>query len=125
MSAKPKYFCENCGSEVAANARVCPKCGKFFASVRCPRCGHLGTVQDFKKGCPSCHYAMTKEDIFGKEESLEEKTKPKKKKKSAKKNQKSKASILNLADEAAPTWMYVASVILLILTLALLFYRCQ
>ena len=62
---KAKYFCEGCGSEVAANAKMCPKCGKFFAAVRCPKCGHLGTVRNFMHGCPTCHYAMSKEEIFG------------------------------------------------------------
>lgn len=60
MAAKPKakYFCENCGSEVAANARFCPKCGKFFSSVRCPECGFTGDVKTFINGCPQCGYAM-------------------------------------------------------------------
>ena len=49
---KAKYFCEGCGSEVASNAKFCPKCGKFFAAVRCPNCGHIGTVKDFLHGCP-------------------------------------------------------------------------
>ncbi|MBO4404269.1 MAG: zinc ribbon domain-containing protein [Treponema sp.] len=60
-----KFFCEHCGSEVKANARFCPKCGKFFAAVRCPECGKLGSVSTFKQGCPRCHYAMTKEDLYG------------------------------------------------------------
>ena len=55
---KAKYFCENCGSEVPANARFCPKCGKFFSSVRCPKCGFTGDVKTFKFGCPQCGYAM-------------------------------------------------------------------
>ena len=61
---KAKYFCEGCGSEVASNAKFCPKCGKFFAAVRCPNCGHIGTVKDFLHGCPSCHYAMSHEEIY-------------------------------------------------------------
>lgn len=55
---KAKYFCENCSAEVAANAKFCPKCGKFFSSVRCPKCGHTGPSSAFKSGCPECHYAM-------------------------------------------------------------------
>ena len=35
-SKEAKFFCESCGSEVPRNSRVCPTCGKFFASVRCP-----------------------------------------------------------------------------------------
>ena len=36
-----KFFCENCGEEVAQNARFCNKCGRFFSAVRCPQCGKL------------------------------------------------------------------------------------
>ncbi|MBR1912599.1 MAG: zinc ribbon domain-containing protein, partial [Treponema sp.] len=64
-STSAKYFCENCGEEVAANARFCPHCGRFFSAVRCPQCGHMGAVTSFKDGCPKCHYAMTPDDIFG------------------------------------------------------------
>lgn len=62
---KPKYFCENCGEEVNAKARFCPHCGKFFSSVRCPNCGHTGSVDSFKKGCPACHYAISEEELRG------------------------------------------------------------
>jgi len=55
---KAKFFCENCGSEVPENARLCKKCGKFFISVRCPNCGKTGNSSDFKNGCPSCGYAV-------------------------------------------------------------------
>lgn len=55
---KTKFFCENCGSEVPENARMCKKCGKFFISVRCPKCGATGTNDDFASGCPKCGYAM-------------------------------------------------------------------
>jgi predicted amidophosphoribosyltransferase len=55
---KPGFFCDSCGAEVAWNAKVCPKCGKFFTSVRCPRCGFSGDSQLFKNGCPHCGYAV-------------------------------------------------------------------
>lgn len=55
-----KFFCENCGSEVPENAKLCKKCGKFFISVRCPSCGYTGTSKEFKQGCPQCGYAMGK-----------------------------------------------------------------
>lgn len=51
-----KFFCENCGSEVGQNARFCNKCGRFFASVRCPVCGKTGSSNAFINGCPSCGY---------------------------------------------------------------------
>ena len=41
---KAKYFCENCGSEVPAKAKFCPKCGKFFSSVRCPECSKVWKI---------------------------------------------------------------------------------
>ena len=40
-----KFFCESCGSEVPRKSRFCPVCGKFFASVRCPKCGHTGASE--------------------------------------------------------------------------------
>ncbi len=57
---KAKYFCENCGSEVPAKAKFCPKCGKFFSSVRCPECSYTGDTKEFIHGCPNCGYAMNK-----------------------------------------------------------------
>ena len=56
-SKKAKFFCESCGSEVRGNARFCPKCGRFFASVKCPKCGKIGDQSMFKNGCPVCGYA--------------------------------------------------------------------
>lgn len=57
---KAKFFCENCGSEVPENAKMCKVCGKFFISVRCPKCGATGSHNDFSKGCPKCGYAVNK-----------------------------------------------------------------
>ncbi|NLC93365.1 MAG: zinc ribbon domain-containing protein [Treponema sp.] len=59
-SKKAKFFCESCGSEVPANSKFCPTCGKFFASVRCPKCGKTGFNEEFKNGCPNCGYAVHK-----------------------------------------------------------------
>ncbi|MCR5495463.1 MAG: zinc ribbon domain-containing protein [Treponema sp.] len=59
-NTKAKFFCQNCGSEVPENAKLCTKCGKFFISVRCPSCGYTGTSKEFKEGCPQCGYAMGK-----------------------------------------------------------------
>ncbi len=59
-SKKAKFFCENCGSEVPENAKVCKVCGKFFISVRCPQCGAIGNHDDFAEGCPKCGYADPK-----------------------------------------------------------------
>lgn len=51
------YYCENCGAEVRRDAKVCPHCGRFFSSVKCPRCGYAGRPEDFKAGCPVCGYS--------------------------------------------------------------------
>jgi hypothetical protein len=53
----PRYFCENCGVEVKRNAKICPECGRFFASVRCPKCGFTGQPDNFISGCPRCGYS--------------------------------------------------------------------
>jgi hypothetical protein len=50
------FYCESCGAEVKLNAKICPKCGRFFASVRCPACGHIGGESAFVRGCPACGY---------------------------------------------------------------------
>ncbi len=55
-----KFFCENCGAEVAENARFCRSCGKFFTSVRCPACGMTGSSSMFNNGCPACGYAVNR-----------------------------------------------------------------
>lgn len=59
-SQSAKFFCENCGSEVPQNAKVCRHCGRFFSSVRCPVCGTTGTNKKFENGCPTCGYAVGK-----------------------------------------------------------------
>ena len=55
----PKFFCENCGQEVKRNTKVCPHCGRFFASVRCPSCNYMGHTDEFINGCPSCGFAVS------------------------------------------------------------------
>jgi hypothetical protein len=55
---EPRFFCEHCGAEVRRDARVCPRCGHFFSSVKCPKCGYSGKPDDFIGGCPSCGYAL-------------------------------------------------------------------
>jgi len=57
MKKKPRFFCDNCGTEVAQNAKACERCGRFFASVRCPACGYTGSEKVFSGGCPSCGYS--------------------------------------------------------------------
>jgi ssDNA-binding Zn-finger/Zn-ribbon topoisomerase 1 len=57
MGKKPRFFCDNCGAEVPMSAKSCPQCGRFFASVRCPKCGFTGNDEDFARGCPACGYS--------------------------------------------------------------------
>ena len=125
---KAKYFCESCGAEVAAKAKFCPKCGKFFSSVRCPKCGKLGNVNDFKHGCPQCHYAMSQEELYG---TTEENTldgrkhklsfKSKRRIKEAFREHERKTE----GGDGAPLWLFVCAIALLLVVTALIFYRCQ
>ncbi len=54
-----KFFCEFCDYEVPIDARFCPRCGHFFASVRCPVCGKTGDQNLFRHGCPQCGYGSS------------------------------------------------------------------
>jgi predicted amidophosphoribosyltransferase len=58
MGKKPRFFCDNCGEEVGRNDKTCPHCGRFFASIRCPKCGFSADDASFKKGCPACGYSV-------------------------------------------------------------------
>ncbi|MDR0688920.1 MAG: zinc ribbon domain-containing protein [Spirochaetaceae bacterium] len=53
----PRFFCEHCGAEVSRETKHCPRCGRYFASVRCPACGFVGEEGIFKGGCPVCGYS--------------------------------------------------------------------
>lgn len=125
---KAKYFCEHCGSEVAVNARFCPKCGKFFSSVRCPQCGFTGDARTFKTGCPKCHYAMPSSDQYGTASSDESKhklsLKSKKKIKKAFKSQKEKSGDFGVVSDDAPRWLYLLSLLVLALIIVVLVIRC-
>jgi predicted RNA-binding Zn-ribbon protein involved in translation (DUF1610 family) len=57
MKKKPRFFCDNCGTEVSAQTDKCPRCGRYFASIRCPKCGFSGDEGVFDKGCPVCGYS--------------------------------------------------------------------
>jgi ssDNA-binding Zn-finger/Zn-ribbon topoisomerase 1 len=46
------------------SAKNCPKCGRFFASVRCPKCGFTGRDEDFARGCPVCGYSTPPAGAF-------------------------------------------------------------
>ena len=114
-SKSAKYYCENCGEEVAANARFCPHCGRFFSAVRCPKCGYMGAVTAFKDGCPKCHYAMTPDDIFGTSTNLSESKKNDKSNKQQRKKKKEKKIKHNsdVRNDDVPVWLYIVSLIVL------------
>jgi len=57
LSKAPRFFCDNCGQEVGDDLKTCPFCGRYFASVRCPKCGFHGEDSLFVNGCPSCGYS--------------------------------------------------------------------
>jgi ssDNA-binding Zn-finger/Zn-ribbon topoisomerase 1 len=59
---KPHYFCDFCGKEVPGQAKLCPFCGHFFTSVRCPRCGFTSSAAKFRYGCPACGYSSPEQD---------------------------------------------------------------
>ncbi|HUX11565.1 MAG TPA: zinc ribbon domain-containing protein [Spirochaetia bacterium] len=54
---RARFFCENCRNEVRWDAKVCPHCGRFFSSVKCPSCEFVGESRLFVFGCPNCGYA--------------------------------------------------------------------
>lgn len=130
-SKKAKYFCENCGAEVSANARFCPNCGKFFAAVRCPRCSYTGTIKDFKFGCPKCHYAMTKDELYG-TQNQEETLDGRKHKLSRKSKNLIKKSFVahqnqtkkNISSDS-PTWLLIISILAVIFLVAIIFLKCN
>ncbi|MDR1301877.1 MAG: zinc ribbon domain-containing protein [Treponema sp.] len=55
---KIRFFCDNCGTEVAREEDACPECGRPFSSVRCPTCGFSGSLDDFQECCPACGYVV-------------------------------------------------------------------
>ena len=97
----PKFFCENCGSEVKRNAHFCPHCGRLFASVRCPSCNYFGTSSQFEK----CGYAFH----------------PEKEKKE--KNYTGTKTSHKAYDDTLPKWVYVIVFgIVLAVIIAILFH---
>ena len=117
MNKQPKFFCENCKAEVRRDAMICPHCGRFFASVRCPSCGFTGTHKEFKDGCPSCGYAFSSNtEATGSQRNS-------KRKKAVQKLRYSGSGSLERSGEAdpLPLWIY-GLVVLLGAILAAIFY---
>ena len=126
-----KFFCQCCGSEVPRKAKFCPKCGKFFASVLCPNCGHTGKTEDFINGCPECGYAVGKENKNGYSNLSADKksglttTRNIKIKKNRRylPLEKNKSKRTSAADSALPAWIYLVCLTLLA-GLVTLLYSC-
>ena len=117
-----KFFCENCGSEVPRKSRFCPVCGKFFASVRCPKCGHTGASEDFKKGCPECGYAVNSNVSLAQNkdsDDLFENYNESKNKIILNKSKTNKSG----QDGSLPVWIYITSILVLIILIICL-YSC-
>ena len=129
MNTQAKFFCENCNSEVRADARFCPTCGKFFSSVKCPMCGAVGTSQQFKDGCPKCGYAEGKSSQANSETKSTKKFAISNSKTSKKKSENANGSTLfpkrfvSKGDDALPAWIYIAAAVLLIGIIAFFIFR--
>jgi len=72
MGKKPRFFCDNCATEVGHNVKACPRCGRYFESVRCPSCNFVGNDDTFTNGCPVCGYSASPKTT----EFFQEKEKP-------------------------------------------------
>jgi predicted RNA-binding Zn-ribbon protein involved in translation (DUF1610 family) len=99
----PRFFCDNCGTEVDHDVQACPHCGRFFASVRCPACGFSGPEKLFTKGCPSCGYSAPKSHKRGR-------------------RMRSRAKPPRHAAPALPLWVYILSAAALLFALVALFF---
>ncbi len=117
-----KFFCESCGAEVPRNSKVCTTCGKFFAAVRCPKCGKTGNTDDFKNGCPSCGYAVHV-DYAGSTKNIKINNKSKFRLLSNTSSNTYKNKNIKGQDERLPVWIYISCIVVLII-LVLMLYSC-
>ena len=117
MNKQPKFFCENCNAEVRRDAVICPHCGRFFASVRCPACGFTGLHKEFKDVCPSCGYAFTPD---AQEHNNRQGKKQKKRKRFAVRYTEHETGTQSEADPL-PIWIY-GVVLMLCAVLAAIFF---
>lgn len=101
----PKFFCENCGKEVKRNASMCPHCGRFFASVKCPACNYTGDESRFRSGCPRCGYAVHRHNR--KKDFLQD----------------IKSSKPRFYDEGLPWWVYVVVFLAFLIVVGILLFH--
>jgi predicted RNA-binding Zn-ribbon protein involved in translation (DUF1610 family) len=107
LAKSPRFFCENCGAEVDRNTKTCPRCGRYFASVRCPACGFTGAEGLFAGGCPVCGYSSPGNHIRpagGKPSPRKEKTP-------------------RIAAGALPLWVYILTAFFLLCVFFVLYFR--
>jgi len=107
LSKKPRFYCDNCGYEVGSDVKSCPYCGRFFASVRCPKCDYSGPDKMFLNGCPMCGYSAPP---------------PAPSKKSYVKAVKTPRSKTRRGSEPLPAWAFIASIIAVLAIIAFLSY---
>jgi len=108
LKKKPRFFCDNCGYEVGSDVKSCPYCGRFFASVRCPKCDYSGPEKMFLNGCPLCGYSANP--------SL-----PSKPSKPSKRPKAKTARAKTARDaEPLPAWAFIAAIIALLAVIAFL-----
>jgi uncharacterized membrane protein YvbJ len=109
LAKSPRFFCENCGAEVHRDAQNCPRCGRYFASVRCPSCGFTGAESLFTGGCPACGYSSPgsgNQSRFA-----------------AKKSSRKKTPLI--AAGALPVWVYIITVFFLVCVCGLFFFTLR
>ena len=118
---KAKFFCESCGAEVNQNARVCTNCGKFFSSVRCPKCALTGKTEEFIHGCPRCGYAVNPGSSTNSNSNIQ---------KSFSDSligrffyNQNKENKQNYNDSRLPFWIYIVCILILII-LVICLYSC-
>ncbi|MDR1956419.1 MAG: zinc ribbon domain-containing protein [Treponema sp.] len=104
---KLRFFCDNCGIEVARNAKACPQCGKSFGSVRCPVCGFSGALERFKDRCPVCGYHPDEKPVSIHPVSKEAPA--------------SEGPVI----EVLPLWVYIVTVLALIGTVAVVVFTLR
>jgi uncharacterized membrane protein YvbJ len=111
----PLFYCDSCGAEVSRDALACPKCGRKFASIRCPACGFSGEEGLFNDGCPKCGYQV-----------LPGKGRHQNKRIASASGRGEKASPTSPSGGALPVWAYFLTIAFFILALSfLLFYMSR
>ncbi|MCL2808840.1 MAG: zinc ribbon domain-containing protein [Treponema sp.] len=104
MKKKPRFFCDHCGYEVGSEVKLCPYCGRHFASIRCPSCTYSGPDRMFQNGCPMCGYSAPPAPKSSKSKQIKQ---PRTKK-------------YHQPAQPLPFWTYAAAVFFLLLVIMLL-----